>query len=136
MAAMHSYEVLKLVVKQTGAKKIATDLNLSLSLVYKWTEAPEDNGTEAGSGVNNPLDRIEQLILSTHDRRIAEWVCERAGGVFVAKPESALRFRSLPPMRLWQGCWFWQGQAFTDSGHNVPDRTFPALHRSRTSLRF
>ncbi len=94
---MHSHEVLKLVLKQTGAKKIAADMNLSLSMIYKWTEPSEENGMAAGSGANNPLDRIEQLIRSSHDRRIAQWVCERAGGFFIANTESAPAASSIFP---------------------------------------
>jgi hypothetical protein len=82
-AVMQSHEVLKEVLKQTSAKQIAADMGLSLSLIYKWTEAPAD---DAGSGASNPLDRIDQLLKSTGDRRIAQWVCERAGGFFIVNP--------------------------------------------------
>ncbi len=54
--AMQSHELLKEVLKKTSAKQIAGDLGLSLSLIYKWAEPPQD---ETGSGANNPLDRIE-----------------------------------------------------------------------------
>jgi hypothetical protein len=81
---MQSHEVLKEVLKQTSAKQIAADMGLSLSLIYKWTESPS---TDAGSGASNPLDRIDQLLKSTGDRRIAQWVCERAGGFYIANPE-------------------------------------------------
>lgn len=83
---MQSHEVLKEVLKQTSAKQIAADMGLSLSLIYKWTEAPAG---DAGSGASNPLDRIDQLLKSTGDRRIAQWVCERAGGFFIANPNPA-----------------------------------------------
>jgi hypothetical protein len=92
---MHSHEVLKEVLKQTSAKQIAADMGLSLSLIYKWAEPPSDS---EGSGANNPLDRIEQLLKSTHDRRIAQWVCEQAGGFFIANPESAPRAASIIPV--------------------------------------
>lgn len=81
---MQSHEVLKEVLKQTSAKQIAADMGLSLSLIYKWTESPSG---DAGSGASNPLDRIDQLLKSTGDRRVAQWVCERAGGFFIANPE-------------------------------------------------
>lgn len=81
---MQSHEVLKEVLKKTSAKQIASDMGLSLSLIYKWTEAP---AADAGSGASNPLDRIDQLIKSTGDRRIAQWVCERSGGFFIVNPE-------------------------------------------------
>jgi transposase len=92
---MQSHELLKEVLKQTSAKQIAADLGLSLSLVYKWTEAPAQ---DAGSGASNPLDRIDQLLKSTGDKRIAQWVCERAGGFFIANPQAAPQPQSLIPV--------------------------------------
>ena len=67
---MQSHEVLREVFKKTSAKQIAADLGLSLSLIYKWTEPPAE---DAGSGSNNPLDRVGQLVKSTHDPRIASY---------------------------------------------------------------
>jgi hypothetical protein len=58
-------------------------MGLSLSLIYKWAEPAAE-----GSGVANPLDRIEQLLKLTDDRRIAQWVCERAGGFFILNPKA------------------------------------------------
>lgn len=84
---MQSHELLKEVLKKTSAKQIAAEMALSLSLIYKWTEVPED---DSGHGANNPLDRIEQLLRITGDRRIAQWVCECAGGFFIVNPEAGL----------------------------------------------
>jgi len=39
---MQSHELLKEVLKKTGAKQIAAEMALSLSLIYKWAEVPED----------------------------------------------------------------------------------------------
>jgi len=82
---MQSHELLKEVLKKTSAKQISADMGLSLSLIYKWAEPPQD---ETGSGSNNPLDRIEQLLRITNDTRIAQWVCERAGGFFITNPKA------------------------------------------------
>jgi len=82
---MQSHEVLKEVLKKTSAKQISADMGLSLSLIYKWAEPPQD---ETGSGANNPLDRIEQLLRITHDPRIAQWVCEQAGGFYIPNPKA------------------------------------------------
>ena len=82
---MQSHEVLKEVLKKTSAKQISADMGLSLSLIYKWAEPPTD---ETGSGANNPLDRIDQLLKITNDERIAQWVCERAGGFFITNPKA------------------------------------------------
>jgi hypothetical protein len=91
---MESHEVLKEVLKKTSAKQISAEMGLSLSLIYKWAEPPND---EAGSGANNPLDRIDQLLKITHDKRIAQWVCERSGGFFITNPEAKPHPYSLIP---------------------------------------
>ncbi|HNQ73919.1 MAG TPA: hypothetical protein PKN95_09990 [Verrucomicrobiota bacterium] len=80
---MQSHELLREVIQQTGAKQVAADLNLSLSMIYKWAEP---NAGE-GSGAVNPLDRLEQLQRSTRDIRLVQWVCERAGGFFIHNPK-------------------------------------------------
>lgn len=79
---MQSHELLREVLKTTSAKQIAADLGLSLSLIYKWAE-PDDGG---GSGVVNPLGRVEQLLRSTGDVRLVQWLCEQAGGFFIRNP--------------------------------------------------
>ena len=38
--AMHSYELLREVFDKKAPKQVAADLNLSLSMVYKWAEPP------------------------------------------------------------------------------------------------
>ncbi len=91
---MQSHELLKEVLKRTSAKQIAADMGLSLSLIYKWAEPP---GEVAGSGSSNPLDRIEQIIKSTGDVRIAHWVCARAGGFFIENPPVKASGRDLVP---------------------------------------
>ena len=49
---MDSHEVMKEVLKRTSAKQISADMGLSLSLIYKWAEPPED---DSGSGASSPL---------------------------------------------------------------------------------
>lgn len=80
---MQSHELLREVLRSTSAKQVAADLNLSLSIIYKWAEP-----VEAGSGTPNPLDRVDALLQSTKDPRIAQWVCERAGGFFIRNPKA------------------------------------------------
>src|SRR5215510_8701200 len=82
---MHSHEVMKEVLKKTSAKQIAADMNLSLSLIYKWAEPPED---DSGSGASSPLDRVGQLIRITSDTRIPQWVSEQANGFYIRNPHS------------------------------------------------
>jgi len=83
---MQSHEVLREVLKKTSAKQISADMGLSLSLIYKRAEPPSD---ATGSGAHNPLDRVDQLLKITQDTRIAQWVCERAGGFFISNPEAS-----------------------------------------------
>jgi hypothetical protein len=81
---MQSHELLREVFQQTSAKQVAADLGLSLSMIYKWAE-PDDGD---GSGTVNPLDRIEALLRCSNDQRIVQWICERAGGFFIVNPKT------------------------------------------------
>src|SRR5262249_53351515 len=80
---MQSHELLREVFQKCSPKHVAGELGLSLSMIYKWAEP--DDGT--GSGTVNPLDRIEGLIHCTKDRRLVQWVCQRAGGFFILNPK-------------------------------------------------
>ncbi|MDF1823328.1 MAG: hypothetical protein P1U68_01725 [Verrucomicrobiales bacterium] len=84
---MESHEVLKKAFDRsnTSPKEIASDLGVSLSLVYKWAQP----NSETGSGSRNPLDRIEKLIELTQDPEILEWLSQKAGGYFVMNPKSS-----------------------------------------------
>jgi len=92
---MESYEVIREVLKKTSAKQVAADLQLSLSLIYKWAEMPEG---DPSSSTNNPLDRVGQLIRSTKDARIAQWVAEQAGGFYIRNPENLPSNQPLVPL--------------------------------------
>lgn len=83
--AMHSHELLREVFQNSSPKQVASDLGLSLSMIYKWSEPPD---SAAGSGATNPLDRIERLYQTTTDERLVQWICERAGGFFIKNPKS------------------------------------------------
>ena len=82
---MHSHEILREVFQQCSPKQVASELGLSLSMIYKWAE-PADATT--GSGSTNPLDRIEALLRSTNDPRLVQWICQRAGGFFILNPKT------------------------------------------------
>src|SRR5690349_1399162 len=82
---MQSHEILRDVFQECSPKQVAADLGLSLSTIYKWAEPPD---AAAGSGSTNPLDRIEALLLSTGDRRLVQWICQRAGGFFIQNPKT------------------------------------------------
>jgi hypothetical protein len=83
---MESHEVLKEAFDSPNVspKEIAAELGVSLSLVYKWAQPPEGQG----SGSRNPLDRVEELVRLTRHPAIVEWLCQRAGGYFVRNPKS------------------------------------------------
>jgi len=76
---MESHEIIKDAVDKTGPKEVAAELGLSLSLIYKWAQAAEEDG----SGSRNPLDRILQLVEITNDHTLIQWLCVRTGGYFV-----------------------------------------------------
>ncbi len=79
---MESHEVLREAFKNAGPKEISAELGLSLSLVYKWAQP----GDGKGSGVDNPLDRVAELIRMTKHPLIIQWLCQKAGGHFVENP--------------------------------------------------
>ncbi|MDB6059349.1 MAG: hypothetical protein JWO95_3193 [Verrucomicrobiales bacterium] len=80
---MESHELLQQVFQKTSPKEAAAQLGLSLSMIYKWAEPPDQK-----SGAANPLDRIDALIKCSNDPRIVQWVCQRAGGFFIKNPKS------------------------------------------------
>jgi hypothetical protein len=80
---MRSHELLREVFDKASPKQVAADLSLSLSMIYKWAEPPEEG---AGSGASNPLDRIEALLRSTNDERLVQWICQKGGGFFIRNP--------------------------------------------------
>lgn len=82
---MQSHELLREVFQQCSPKQVAAQMGLSVSMIYKWAE-PAD--TSAGSGSTNPLDRIEALLRCTNDRRLTQWICQRAGGFFILNPKT------------------------------------------------
>lgn len=81
---MQSHEVLKEAFEKTSPKALASDLGVSLSLVYKWAQEQ----SELGSGSRNPLDRLKVIIKETGDVKILSWLCEEFGGYYVPNPES------------------------------------------------
>lgn len=91
---MESHEVLRNAFAKTSPKAVASDLGISLSLVYKWAEKQ----SEDGSGSRNPLDRLMKIIELSDDLRIVEWLCQQTGGYFVRNPKSTCQkgFQVLP----------------------------------------
>ena len=91
---MESYEIFKEAFKRSSPKAVASELGVSLSLVYKWAQEQ----SETGSGSRNPLDRLLEIIRLTEEPRIIEWLCEKSDGYFVRNPPSSCEqgFEVLP----------------------------------------
>ena len=81
---MESHEVMKKAVTNIGAKSVASDMNLSASLIYKWCESTE--GEDAG-GADNPLDRVHKIYELTGDTGPISWLCNKADGFYVNNPD-------------------------------------------------
>jgi hypothetical protein len=81
---MESHELLREVFDKKTPKEISADLELSTSMVYKWAQPRAGEG----SGIENPLDRVEALFTSTGDHRLIQWLCQRAGGFFILNPKN------------------------------------------------
>lgn len=81
---MQSHELLRQVFDKCSPKQISADLGLSLSLIYKWAEPPQDENATSG----NPLDRVAALVRCSNDLRIVQWICQNAGGFFVKNPRT------------------------------------------------
>jgi hypothetical protein len=88
-AAMESSEVLRQAMSERGAKAVAAELGVSLSLVYKWCEPRGDGPRDEQSGTRNPLDRVVELARVTGAPSLVPWICEKTGGFFVSNPPSA-----------------------------------------------
>ena len=79
--------MLRKVFEKVSPKAIASELGISLSLVYKWAEKPNEDG----SGSRNPIDRLLKIMELSEDEAIVEWLCQRAGGCFLRNPDSSCK---------------------------------------------
>ena len=89
-AAMKSYEVIRHAVEEPGVKAVAAALKVSAALVYKWCEPPADERDPDQSGAKNPLDRVSEMYHTTKDIRLVRWLCNQAGGFYVANPSPVM----------------------------------------------
>ena len=81
---MKSYEVIRAAVDEPGVKAVAAALRVSPALVYKWCEPPANEEDPDQSGAKNPLDRLREIYLLTRDIRLIRWLCNEAGGFYIA----------------------------------------------------
>ena len=84
---MKSHEVIRLAVEEPGVKAAAAALKISPALVYKWCEPPAEKDDPEQSGAKNPLDRVREMYSLTRDIRLIRWLCNEAGGFFIANPQ-------------------------------------------------
>ncbi len=54
-------------MENVGVKAIASDMNLSSSLLYKWCQP---NNEEDENGTTNPLDRVAKIFEATGDENL------------------------------------------------------------------
>jgi len=84
---MKSYEVIRKATDEPGVKAVAAALKVSAALVYKWCEPPEGADDPDASGAKNPLDRVREMYDVTKDIGLIRYLCNEAGGFFIANPK-------------------------------------------------
>jgi hypothetical protein len=81
---MHSHELLRQVFETTSAKQIAADMNVSVSLIYRWprfrTQFPDSLLQSARP--HRSADPIQP------GRANHSLICQRAGGFFIRNPKT------------------------------------------------
>jgi hypothetical protein len=87
---MKSHEVIRQAADEAGIKAVAAAMKVSPALMYKWCE-PASDGDPDQSGARNPLDRVNHLYQITRDIRLIRWLCNQAGGFYVADPDLDIR---------------------------------------------
>jgi hypothetical protein len=87
---MKSHEVIRQAADEAGIKAVAAAMKVSPALMYKWCE-PASDGDPDQSGTRNPLDRVNHLYQITRDIRLIRWLCNHAGGFYVADPDLDIR---------------------------------------------
>lgn len=88
---MKSFDVIRQATDELGVKAVAAALKVSPALIYKWCEPPAEQSDPDQSGAKNPLDRTREMYLLTKDIRLIRWLCNEAGGFFVANPVPEIR---------------------------------------------
>jgi hypothetical protein len=86
-----THQVLKQAVERAGPKRVARALDVSLSLVYKWTQPPRTKRNPAASGARNPLDKLVTIFSLSQDLELIHFVCEVARGYYTANPAGPSR---------------------------------------------
>lgn len=90
---MQSYEIIKTCFTSNSPKALATELGISQSLIYKWSQPTGENQ----SGSKNPLDRVCALNKAAGDNQLIKWLAAQADGYFVPNNVIAPQLDALNP---------------------------------------
>lgn len=82
---MQSHEIIKQCFEGSSPKVLASNLGISQSLIYKWSQPVG----ETQSGSRNPLDRVCALNEAAGKNQLVKWLAAQAGGYFVPNDRSA-----------------------------------------------
>ena len=84
-----THRILKQAVDRAGPKRVARALDVSLSLVYKWTQPPRTKKNPSASGARNPLDKLVTIFHLSDDLEMVQFLCRIARGYYTANPKLA-----------------------------------------------
>jgi hypothetical protein len=84
-----THKVLKQAVDRAGPKRVSRALDVSLSLVYKWTQPPRTRRNPNASGARNPLDKLITIFHLSQDLEMIHFLCRVARGYFTVNPLDA-----------------------------------------------
>jgi hypothetical protein len=81
-----THRILKQAVDRAGPKRISRALDVSLSLVYKWTQPPRTKKNPGASGARNPLDKLVTIFHLSEDIELVQFLCRVARGYYTTNP--------------------------------------------------
>jgi hypothetical protein len=81
-----THKILKQAVDRAGPKRVARAMDVSLSLVYKWTQPPRTKKNPSGSGARNPLDKLVTIFHLSEDIELIQFLCRIARGYYTSNP--------------------------------------------------
>ena len=76
-------------MERAGPKRVARALDVSLSLVYKWTQPPRTKRNPTASGARNPLDKLVTIFSLSQDLEIVHFLCRIARGYYTTNPAAS-----------------------------------------------
>ena len=81
-----THKILKQAVDRAGPKRVSRALDVSLSLVYKWTQPPRTKDNPSASGARNPLDKLVTIFHLSEDIELIQFLCRIARGYYTTNP--------------------------------------------------